>query len=121
MLLFGLWLEPDPRGFGTHEQLGLPPCGLRTFFGRPCPACGITTSIVQTLHGHPWLALQTQPFGPLFVSLVLLLWVAALRSLASGEDLRPTLYLWPRWRLWTLLTLFLLAWSWKLSRANPIG
>ena len=28
-------LEPDPRGFGTHEQLGLSPCAFRATTGRP--------------------------------------------------------------------------------------
>lgn len=38
------WLVPDPRGEGTHEQLGLPGCGFRTQFGVRCPTCGMTTA-----------------------------------------------------------------------------
>ena len=41
---FAYSLNPDPRGYGTHQQLGLPPCTFRLLFSRPCPGCGMTTS-----------------------------------------------------------------------------
>ena len=31
-------LRPDGRGFGTHQQLGLPPCTFRVLFGRAAQA-----------------------------------------------------------------------------------
>lgn len=37
-------LDPDPRGHGTHERLGLPPCSFVLMFGWRCPTCGMTTS-----------------------------------------------------------------------------
>ncbi|HIQ20984.1 MAG TPA: DUF2752 domain-containing protein [Planctomycetes bacterium] len=37
-------LVPDPRGYGTHEQLGLPPCSATVLFGGRCPTCGMTTA-----------------------------------------------------------------------------
>ena len=37
-------VDPDPRGFGTHQQLGLPPCTFQDQFKLPCPSCGMTTS-----------------------------------------------------------------------------
>jgi hypothetical protein len=44
LLFASRWLTPDPRGLGTHEQLGLPPCGFYLWWGVPCPSCGMTTS-----------------------------------------------------------------------------
>src|SRR5947209_2100708 len=35
-------LTPSPRGMGTHQQLGLPPCTVVQWFGVRCPSCGMT-------------------------------------------------------------------------------
>jgi hypothetical protein len=62
------WLRPDGRGFGTHEQLGLSPCGFAAATGVPCPGCGLTTSFAQMAHGHALDALRAHLMGPpLFV------------------------------------------------------
>ncbi|MEW4488301.1 DUF2752 domain-containing protein [Thalassoglobus sp. JC818] len=57
-ILFGFGLaasvEPDPRGFGTHQQFGLPPCTIRTLFGVNCPSCGGTTSVANFVRGR-WI------------------------------------------------------------------
>jgi hypothetical protein len=52
--LFGVaWsLTPDPRGLGTHQQLGLPPCSLRLLTGRLCPSCGATTAFAHFVRGE---------------------------------------------------------------------
>jgi hypothetical protein len=44
------------------------PCLLRTLTGIPCPLCGMTTSVVSTLHLQPVDALAANPAG---VALVL--------------------------------------------------
>jgi hypothetical protein len=43
------------------------PCPLRTLTGVPCPLCGMTTSVVATLHGHLGEALAANPVGVLAV------------------------------------------------------
>lgn len=49
-------LVPDARGFGTHEQLGLTPCGVNRLLeaagmANPrCPSCGMTTSFNRLAH-----------------------------------------------------------------------
>ncbi len=57
LFLFGGFLvarmvSPDPRGFGTHQQFGLPPCSVRTVFGYPCPGCGMTTCFAHFVRGE---------------------------------------------------------------------
>jgi hypothetical protein len=48
-------LEPDPRGYGTHQGLGLPPCSFQILFGIICPSCGGTTCFAHFVRGQ-WLA-----------------------------------------------------------------
>lgn len=50
--LVALWVSPDPRGYGTHQQLGLPPCTFRLLFGYPCPGCGMTTCFAHFVRGQ---------------------------------------------------------------------
>ena len=43
IVVLAFFLRADPRGFGTHEQLGLQPCMPMELWGFPCPGCGVTT------------------------------------------------------------------------------
>ena len=62
MVLFGFglltlfaiaWtLEPNPRGWGTHQQLGFPPCSLEVLLDIRCPACGMTTAWAHLIRGQ---------------------------------------------------------------------
>lgn len=54
---FGLagWMTPDPRGYGTHQQLGLPPCEFQAWLGLPCPSCGGTTCLAHFVRGE-WIS-----------------------------------------------------------------
>jgi hypothetical protein len=53
-LLLGIaaWLQPDPSGMGTHQQLGLPTCTSVSLLGIRCPACGMTTSWAWMIRGR---------------------------------------------------------------------
>ena len=57
------WLEPDSRGFGTHEQLGMPPCDYFVQTGSPCPTCGMTTAFTNMAHGDVPAAFRANPAG----------------------------------------------------------
>jgi hypothetical protein len=63
VLLVAAMLEPDARGYGTHAQLGLPPCGFLWLTGAPCPGCGLTTAFAHAIRGNWMLALDANPFG----------------------------------------------------------
>ena len=45
-------LQPDAKGMGTHQQLGLDPCFFPDKLGFPCPACGMTTSWSYLMNGE---------------------------------------------------------------------
>jgi len=69
MLGIGRVLTPNPRGIGTHEQLGLPPCMFLKLTGIPCPSCGLTTSVAYAAHLQFSASFVTQPFG-LLIALI---------------------------------------------------
>ena len=56
-------LEPDPRGFGTHQALGLPPCSFQAVFDMPCPSCGMTTRFANFTRGRLAAAAQANVAG----------------------------------------------------------
>lgn len=87
LALVGGLTTPDPRGYGTHEQLGLAPCGLRETLGFPCPTCGVTTSLSHSVRGEVAAAWGTQPLGLLLIPAALALCVAAVRRHRRGDDL----------------------------------
>lgn len=56
-------VTPAPEGMGTHQQLGLPPCGFLVVTGIPCPGCGLTTSFAHMVRGQFTGATFANPFG----------------------------------------------------------
>ncbi len=58
-------VAPDSRGFGTHEQLGLPPCTFRQLTGYRCPSCGMTTSWSHLVRGRVGVAFRDNVGGAL--------------------------------------------------------
>jgi hypothetical protein len=70
LLLAGAVVQPFLPGPG-----GLP-CPLREITSVPCPLCGMTTSVVASVHGRFGDALAANPAGLLAVAfaIVLLLW-----------------------------------------------
>ncbi len=65
-------VEPDRRGYGTHEHLGLGPCTFRVLFNRPCPSCGMTTAWSCTAHGRPLRAFRANIGGALLAMAAML-------------------------------------------------
>lgn len=84
-------LSPDPQGFGTHQQLGLPPCTTRMLFGFPCPGCGMTTCFAHFVRGEFVLAANANLAGVVLASVCALLipwciWSAFRRRLWMVSD-----------------------------------
>jgi hypothetical protein len=74
------WLEPDPRGYGTHTQLGLYPCIFFQVTGYRCPSCGMTTAFAWFVRGRFDRSWQANPAG----SLLALTCVALIPWLLAG-------------------------------------
>ncbi len=83
------YLQPDPTGMGTHEQLGLGGCTLLQLTGWPCPMCGMTTTFSLAAHGRFIDALICQPYGVVLFALTV-----ATTLVSAMELLRPR----GRWR-----------------------
>ena len=74
LLVTAACLTPNPRGMGTHRQLGLPSCTFVQWFGIRCPSCGMTTSWAHLVRGHLASAFRANAGGAML----------ALASLACG-------------------------------------
>lgn len=124
MLTAAARMTPDPRGLGSHEQLGLPPCGMFTAWKLPCPTCGMCTSFALGVRGKFISAFHAQPAGlGLFVATAVCC-ALCVRVLVIGRALRLPIPLWPLQR-WVILvaSVLLFGWAYKclvvvMSRAN---
>jgi hypothetical protein len=90
--IFGVaaWLRPydadgTPRTMATHTQLGLPPCNMVALTGRPCPACGMTTSFALLAHGDVANSLRANWVGTLLAAFLLVMIPWAIASAARGR------------------------------------
>jgi len=110
-------LSPDPSGIGTHQQLGLPPCGFIAMSGGyPCPSCGYTTTFTLAAHGRPLDAFANQPFGFVVFCLTLLAVPATALSVFRRVSLFAATERWPWFRIFAALLLgWIGAWAYKAS------
>lgn len=108
-------LQPSSSGMGTHEQLGLPPCGFQVATNVPCATCGMTTSFSLAAHGQLGTAFLVQPAGAV---LALATAAAALISgyaLVVGMSLVPLgRRLWQPAVVWTFAGLIVAGWLYKI-------
>jgi hypothetical protein len=72
VFVFASRLEPSPRGYGTHQQLGFPPCTFRVLWQIPCPSCGGTTAFAWFVRGN-WPAAASANIGAFFLAVVMVL------------------------------------------------
>jgi hypothetical protein len=85
--IFAFAVEPDPRGFGTHQKFGLPSCKSMEWFGVPCPGCGVTTSVALASRGRFLESIRNQPFGIVVVLGIFAATVWAVRGHVAGRNL----------------------------------
>jgi hypothetical protein len=108
-------LSPAAQGFGTHEQLGLPPCAFFKLTGLPCPSCGMTTCFAHAAKFHFAEAWLTQPFGLLLFFLAVVLVPAAIYGLCARVPAKHlVISSTARQSVALLFGLYLLGWAYKL-------
>ena len=88
-LAVAITLTPNPKGHGTHEQLGFPPCTTTVVLGIRCPACGMTTSWAHLLRGQGVGAIQANATGALACVAAILTMLTLTWAAIGGA--------WPRW------------------------
>ena len=113
-------VAPDPRGHGTHEQLGMAACSWPTAFQAPCPTCGATTAATHLVHLSPVKAVVTQPFGAALAAAGIGLAVWAAFCLAAGRSFMAPLIRAPYGTVavWTIV-LFFASWGYKYLVFTP--
>jgi hypothetical protein len=115
-LLLSLWLKPDPRGLGTHEQLLLLPCNFYRLTELPCPFCGMTTAFTHMARAELREALIAQPLGALAFVVCVLLLPVAIWAAVRGENAVAAAMRLPWGRLsWAMLALAGAAWLFKIA------
>lgn len=115
VLLTAALLTPDAKGMGTHQSLGLPPCGFQATTGMPCASCGMTTAFAHAANGNLWVSFKTQPAG------MMLAVVAAMTVLITGYSLmtrvslgRLVQRLVTPWSFGTAVAILLGSWVYKI-------
>jgi hypothetical protein len=58
-------VDGSAKSHGTHQGLGLPPCTFLAQTGKPCPACGMTTSFSLLVRGDVLNSLRANWVGTL--------------------------------------------------------
>jgi len=103
LLMMARKLEPDPRGFGTHEQLGLTPCYFQEWTGHVCPTCGCTTAWAHALRGEFARAVRANLGGTLLCVVV-----------GVGSPWLLLAASWGRWPVWhpTVRLLLVISFVW---------
>lgn len=120
-------LIPAGRDMGTHQQLGLPPCGFVLVTGLPCPTCGMTTAFAYTVRGQVVQAIRSQLAGFLIAAATVGAGLAGLVAVATGR--RPSLNWYrvnPVHLVWWSFGLLIAAWAlkivlWLLAGGRSMG
>ena len=114
-LVVAAFLRPDERGFGTHRQLGHPPCSMMVLTGYPCPTCGMTTAFAYAVRGRWGAAFVAQPMGLLVAVALMAGACLALYSVVVPGRWQVNWYrVSPARVVMAVLVLWLAAWGFKI-------
>jgi hypothetical protein len=116
VLSLAAWLQPAGEGLGTHESLGLPPCGWIMLMDTPCPTCGMTTAFSHAADGRLLTALATQPLGAMLALATAMTVLVAGYVAATGSRVGHLFAgLLNKRTMWLLLAVLLVSWLYKVG------
>ncbi|MGB8032163.1 MAG: DUF2752 domain-containing protein [Terracidiphilus sp.] len=122
VLAIAAWLKPAAIGYGTHMQLGLPPCNFLRVTHLPCPTCGMTTCFAWAIRLQFRKAFFANPFGVLAffgtVSLIPLAMVLLWRRISFR---RITDHAWFNRAIYASTVLLFVSWIFKLAEFHFAG
>lgn len=119
VLATAAWLKPAATGYGTHMQLGLPPCNFLLWTHHPCPSCGLTTCFAWMMRGQIAKAFFANPFGILAflgtvaaipAAVVLMLRRISFRRITESAHFTKAVY--------AATALYFLSWMFKLAESR---
>ena len=109
VIVVAFLLTPAEEGYGTHQQLFLPPCVFRLLARVGCPLCGMTTSFCHMARADMLAALRANILGPA-AALLLLGQIPFRLTRLLGRPIRTPQW-WRRpWLIWAGLGLIVLSW-----------
>jgi hypothetical protein len=115
VLVIAAELAPSPTGVGTHRAMGLGPCQFLAYTGLPCPGCGMTTAFSWFARCNIEASLYVQPMGTILAILcAATFWGASYVALTARPAYRLAQRIPPRYYLWYLPSLAIVAWAWKI-------
>jgi len=114
-LLVAATVKPRGTGTGTHEALGLAPCGFLEHSRIPCASCGMTTAFAWFVRGNLPASFYLQPMGALLaLGCGVTFWGAAYVA-GTGRPVHRLFRSIPILKLVIATIVFaLLAWGWKI-------
>lgn len=111
-----MWVEPSPRGHGTHRKLGLAPCGFLVKTGYPCLTCGMTTAFSLSVRGRLGAAIHAQPLGMVLTGIAALAAVVLAIVAVTGKTWAINWYRIPPLRVvWVVALTFIVSWGIKIA------
>lgn len=115
-------LKPAAIGYGTHMQLGLPPCNFLRLTHLPCPTCGMTTCFAWAIRLQFRKAFLANPFGILAFFGTLSLIPTALILLCRRISFRRiTDHAWFNKAVYASTVLLFVSWMFKLAEFQFAG
>jgi hypothetical protein len=116
------WLKPAAMGYGTHMQLGLPPCNFLRLTHLPCPTCGMTTCFAWAVRFQFRKAFLANPFGVLVFFGAVSLIPTAMVLLCRRISFRRIIdHAWFNKAIYASTVLLALSWVFKLAEFRFVG